>query len=101
MGFKQDKNIPPMERELNYLLYDLCVIWGFCIPPDYGQKISQTESYNAKEFAKDVITAEGMNPEHETKWMKRISEKFKERFGDNEINESTFVDRVRDIKENW
>jgi len=34
MGFKVGRNVPPMQRELIYLLADLCVKWGFCIPPD-------------------------------------------------------------------
>ena len=90
-----------MEREINYLLYDLCVIWGFCIPPNNQFEISKTEYYNAVDFAKDIIEAEGMDPKYENKWVKKISEKFKERFGAEEINKLTFVDRVRGNKENW
>ena len=101
MGYKQGKDTPPMERELNYLLGDLCVKWGFCIPPDDWDKISKSESYNAKEFAEDVVAAEGMNPEYETKWVKKIAKKFKERFGDDSITTSTFLDRVRGQKEQW
>ena len=90
-----------MERELGYLLYDLCVKWGFCIPPDDLENITKAEYYQAKEFARDVVEAEGLNPEYEPTWIKRISERFRIRFGTNEIDISTFVDRVRDPKENW
>lgn len=88
-----------MERELFYLLGDLCVKWGFCIS-DYD-RITKSEYYSAEQFAEDVIRAEGMNPEHELKWMRRIAERFRERFGDNEIDISTFIDRARGQKENW
>lgn len=99
MGFKIGKDVPPMERELKYLLYDLCVKWGFCIPPDKQDKISKKEYYQAIEFAQEVVKAEGM--EGYNRWVNRIAERFKERFGTDRIDSSTFVDRVRGIKENW
>ncbi|MDN5204605.1 hypothetical protein QQ008_24650 [Fulvivirgaceae bacterium BMA10] len=101
MGYKQKPDTPPMERELNYLLADLCIKWGFCIPSDSRRDISKAEYYHARDFAKDVVEAEGMNPEHETRWVRKISDKFKERFGGIEINSSTFIDRIRDFNENW
>ena len=90
-----------MERELSYLLYDLCVTWGFCIPPDRAEEISKMSHWNAKGFAISVVEAEGMNPEYEQQWVRRIAEKFGERFGAEEISTSTFVDRVRNHKESW
>ena len=99
MGFKVKKNTPPMERELIYLLGDLCVKWGFCIPPDDFSFISKKDRYHAIEFAQDVVDAEGLDGY--SKWINRIAERFKERFGTDEIDSSTFTDRVRDVKENW
>ncbi|WP_422359712.1 hypothetical protein [Reichenbachiella sp.] len=90
-----------MERELNSFLYDLCVKWGFCIPTEDRNVISKSEYYRAKDFAHDVIEAEGMNAEHEPTWVKKISNKFIERFGSNEIDASSFADRVRSNIENW
>lgn len=101
MGIKQDKNTPPMEREINYLLYDLCVNWGFCIPLNIAEEISKKSYWVAVEFANEVISAEGMNPEYEKKWVEKISDKFRERFGDEEIDQRSFVDRIRGIKEAW
>lgn len=99
MGFKVGKGVPPMERELIYLLADLCVKWGFCIPPDDHDEISKKEHYSSIEFAQDVVKAEGM--EGYMKWVNRIAERFRERFATDEIDSSTFVDRVRGDKENW
>ena len=99
MGSILEKNVPPLERELKNLLADLCVKWGFCIPPDDQDKIAKKDQYQAIEFAKDVVDAEGM--EGNSEWVNRIVERFKERFGTNEIDSLTFVDRVRGIKENW
>ena len=95
MGYKQHKDTPPMEREINYLLYDLCVIYGFCIPPEDSERISLLKHLNAKEFARSVLIAEGMNPDYEHKWAKMISNKFIERFGSEDIYKKTFVDRIR------
>jgi hypothetical protein len=101
MGFKQKKDMTPMEREISYLLADLCLQWGFCIPINKQIEISKAEYYISKDFANDVIEAEGMNSEYEHKWIKKISAKFKERFGTDQIDKSTFADRVRGQKENW
>ena len=99
MGFKVPKDTPPMERELIYLLADLCVKWGFCIPPDSFEQISKMDNYNDRDIALDVVKAEGMDGY--SSWVNRIAERFRERFGTDEIDSSTFVDRVRGIKENW
>jgi hypothetical protein len=101
MGFKQNKNTPPMEREINYLLYDLCVYWGFCIPPIDADVISTTKHWSAKDFATAVVVAEGMDPECEYSWVKKISNRFCERFGSEEIYYQSFIDRVRGNKEQW
>ncbi len=99
MGFKVARDVPSMERELIYLLADLCVIWGFCIPPDNFEEISKQDFYHAEDFALDVVEAEGMDSD--SRWVKKISERFKERFGQEEIDADTFIDRVRGVKENW
>ena len=99
MGFKQDKDTPPMEREINYLLYDLCVKWGFCISPANAEEISKKYHWSADEFAKAVVMAEGMNSEYEYSWVKKISNRFRERFGAEEISHKNFVDRIRGSKE--
>lgn len=99
MGFKVGNNVPSMERELIYLLTDLCVKWGFCIPPDAFERITKKDYYQADDFAMDVVEAEGMDGYSE--WVNRIAERFRKRFGTDEIDSSTFVDRVRGIKENW
>ena len=99
MGFKVPKDTPAMERELIYLLADLCVKWGFCIPPDSFERISKTDSYNNNDFAMDVVEAEGLDGY--SSWVNRIAERFRERFGTDKIDSTTFVDRVRGNKENW
>lgn len=88
-----------MERELIYFLVDIGVKWGLCLPADDLDKISTKEYYNADEFAYDVLLAVGM--EGDSRWSNRIAESFIERFGSEEIDAATFVDRVRGVQENW
>lgn len=101
MGLKLGPNTPPMEREITYLLYDLCVRWGWCIPPISAEQISKRTQLNAEEFAFSVVAAEGLNAEYERKYVRKIAAKFRERFGDDEISTATFVDRVRGHDESW
>tara|TARA_B100000674_G_scaffold478422_1_gene475491 strand:- start:65 stop:394 length:330 start_codon:yes stop_codon:yes gene_type:complete len=101
LGYKLDKNTPPMEREIKYLLYDLCVKWGFCIPPEDNDWISQETYWTAKDFAKAVVEADGLDPNTDTSWVNKISTIFQERFGNIQIEENSFTDRTRGVKESW
>lgn len=65
-----------MERELIYLLADLCVKWGFCIPPEDIEQISKMNYYHADDFAPDVVVAEGMD--ENSRWKTKIAERFAE-----------------------
>ena len=87
MGLSLDKNLPKLERDLTYLLYDLCVDWGFCIPPVDAQRIARLKTVTSKDFAHEVLRAEGMNPEYEVQWVRRIAERFVQHFGSNEVAE--------------
>ena len=60
---------------------NLCVDWGFCIPPTEQDRIAQSQVLEAQELACQVIKAEGMVPEYEKKWVRRIKGRFIERFG--------------------
>jgi hypothetical protein len=68
-----------MNNKMEQLLYDLCVDWGFCLPPSAQEAIVEKIDWNADEFACKVLEAEGMNPEYEIRWRKLIGQKFKER----------------------
>ena len=70
-----------MNKELEFLLYDLCVDLGFCISQNDAERIASATMLEADEFACLVIEAEGMNPEYEKQWRCKIREKFIEKFG--------------------
>ena len=64
------------QNKIEPLLYKLCTEWGFCIPQSESEKIIKQENIDPEEFAIAVLEAEGMNPEYEPKWMKKIKNKF-------------------------
>ena len=74
--------ITSLERDLRWLLDDLCTQWGFCISAEACDQIVRRSSLSADEFANLVLEAEGMNPEREIEWFRRIRDRFIERFGE-------------------
>ena len=69
------------ERQLRDLLHSLCVQWGFCIPPDDRERIATAQHLSADDFAREVLKAEGLNPEYEKQWSRKIRQLFINRFG--------------------
>ncbi|KRR23666.1 hypothetical protein CQ14_32105 [Bradyrhizobium lablabi] len=70
-----------MEDRLSHLLDELCVDWGFCIPPADARRIASTTPLTADQFAHAVLTAEGFVPEYEKRWFKQIRQRFVDGFG--------------------
>lgn len=80
-----------MKKDIEILINDLCVEWGFCIPTTDKEKILSLDCLNADQFACLILEAEEMNPEYEIKWRRKIRTSFSEKFGNEiEINKSTY-----------
>ena len=102
MGYKQDSDVPPLERELRYFLYDLCVDWGFCIPPHEQDRIATQHHISALKFAHDVVEAEGLDPVGNRRFVRRIHDWFVNRFEAHEVSAETFEDRsLKKAKIEW
>ena len=69
------------KSEIEYFLHDLFVDCGFCISPQYAERISEADYWEADDFACQVLAAEGMNPEYEKQWRCKIRNRFAEKFG--------------------
>ena len=78
-----------LESEITYLLNELSTELGFCLPLDEKVKIASNKAINAEHFTKEVLIAEGMNPEYEKKWFSQIKSKFIEKFGD-QVSENDY-----------
>ena len=80
MGRRNKKN-PTPEEELDYLLYDLCVDWGFCNRLSASDLLRKNGQIEADEFASAVLIAEAMTPEYEKKWFRKIKSRFTDKYG--------------------
>jgi hypothetical protein len=81
MGIRPLKQDSSSEDRLFHLLYELCVDWGFCIPPADAQRIASTRPLTADQFANAVLTVEGLVAEYEKRWFVQIRQRFVDRFG--------------------
>lgn len=68
-------------EDLEIFLGDLCTEWGFCNRLTAEELIVAGKPVKAVEVAKAVLLAEGMNPECEVEWERRIRNRFIERYG--------------------
>lgn len=68
-------------KDINVLLDQLCQEWGFCNALTGDQLVTSAKEVSADHFAEAVLTAEGMNPEYELEWRRRIRAKFVDRYG--------------------
>jgi hypothetical protein len=57
---KADVSLTP--REVYYLLGDLCVKLGFCLPPEVNEALVAQPPTDVDRFAEAVFRAEGFNP---------------------------------------
>jgi hypothetical protein len=48
--------------EVHWLLHDLCVKLGFCLPPDVVESLKRQPPAGAEEFTDAVFAAEGLDP---------------------------------------
>src|SRR4051794_27567025 len=54
---------PMIPREVEQLLYDLCVHMGFCLPPEESARLRRDPPPTVDEFINAVFRAEGTDPE--------------------------------------
>jgi hypothetical protein len=79
-----------MAEGLDFLLYDICVELGFCLPSAENARICATKSWDADGFAAEIIRIEGLNPDEHIAWKRRMRNRFIEMFGSNSIDSESF-----------
>lgn len=75
------KNNSTLLGDLELLIAELCTDWGFCNQLMAKDLLQGDQRVTASDFADAVLHAEGMNPEHEPNWRRRISRRFADRYG--------------------
>ena len=71
-----------LAEDLELLLGDLCVKWGFCNRLSGEDLVRDHQPLTGEDFARSILTAEGMNPEYEIAWLRQIKQRFTDRYGD-------------------
>ena len=70
-----------MDKAIEKLLNYLCVEWGFCIDQESINILKTSQQLEADEFACAVLKAEGMDPDMEIEWKRKIRNKFIKHIG--------------------
>jgi hypothetical protein len=55
-------DIQPSSRQVELLLQELCVVLGFCLPPEVNARLMREPPTDVDEFTDAVIRAEGLDP---------------------------------------
>ena len=82
-----------MSEALDFLLYDICVELGFCLPPGDNARICATEFWDAEAFAQEVFRVEGMDPAEYLAFKRQIHRRFTDMFGSSSVDPESFQQR--------
>lgn len=81
-----------LSEDLQGLLDYLCVEWGFCNQLTAADLLLQAARLEPSAFARAVLRAEGMDPDRNRNWMRRIGNLFERRYGCSVSQESFLAD---------
>lgn len=79
-----------MHEALVFLLYDLCVELGFCLPPADNARISAMESWDADSFVAEVFRVEGMDLDQHLGLKRKMRNRFIEMFGSERVDAESY-----------
>ncbi len=68
--------------DLDILLGDLCVIWGFCNGLTGWELTHQGGTITPESFARAVVSAEGLDTASSDAWLPKLRGVFADRYGD-------------------
>ncbi len=84
-----------LKSELEKLLGQICVEWGFCLQGNEYEEITESNKIDATSFALAVLRAEGFEPpENEIEWLRRLKNRFINHFGCSEANSFQYGGRI-------
>jgi hypothetical protein len=81
-------------RESDYLLADLCVQLGFCLPPDAQEELRDRSPTDPDSFATAVFRAEGLDPLSDRQLYRQVREMVSAAFARAQSHGSAAFDRV-------
>ena len=75
------KRAESLEEDLDVLLADLCIIWGFCNGLTGWELAHDGKTITADGFARAVVSAEELKPHEAETWLPKIRDVFFQRYG--------------------
>jgi hypothetical protein len=78
----------PSRDQIESLLYDLCVTYGFCLPKTENEKLVDEPPGTVDAFTDAVYRAEGMDPLDATPRARQLHEKVRARVAETFFSES-------------
>jgi hypothetical protein len=78
----------PSRDQIESLLYDLCVTYGFCLPETENEKLVDDPPGTVDAFTDAVYRAEGMDPSDPTPRLRQLHEKVRARVAETFLSES-------------
>jgi hypothetical protein len=60
-------------QQADFLLSDLCITLGFCLPPHVRKQLTYDAPVGVDEFTRAVFVAEGLNPSADRKLFSRAA----------------------------
>jgi hypothetical protein len=86
-----EKRRDDLAGDLDILLGDLCVIWGFCNRLTGTSLVQDHPCLTGDLFATAVLTAEGWTANHHGDWHARIARVFCGRYGRRTVSQADFM----------
>jgi hypothetical protein len=90
---KKRRQPTTMSEALDFLLYDICVDLGFCLPPADNARICAAEFWDADTFTEEVFRVEGMDPNEHLNFKRQIHKRFTDMFGSSSVDAESFQQR--------
>ena len=90
---KKRRSPKTMPEALDFLLYDICVELGFCLPPEDNARICASKVWDAEAFVREVFRVEGMDPDEHLTLKRQIQKRFTDMFGSSRIDPESFQQR--------
>jgi hypothetical protein len=91
-GKWSEKRREDLAGDLDILLGDLCTGWGFCNRLTGTELVRNHDYLTADSFATALLIAEGMNPDLQISWHRKIGEVFRSRYGEG-VSSGSFAPR--------
>src|SRR6266576_7116544 len=90
---KKRRSPKTMPEALDFVLYDICVDLGFCLPPEDNARICATESWDAETFTREVFRVEGLEADEHVTLKRQIHKRFTDMFGSSSVDNESFQQR--------